>query len=67
MNFNENCFKKCVLCNQPPQPGQKGLDLLLICSDCKKDHHPGKTQESQNGHDSNDLKLPQFTFFSKHV
>ena len=39
------CFKKCVLCNQPPQPGQQGLDLLLICSDCKKDHHPGKTHD----------------------
>ena len=45
MNFYENLFKKCVLCNQPPQPGQQGLDLLLICSDCKKDHHPGKIHD----------------------
>lgn len=32
--------QKCVLCNHPPQPGRKGLDLLLICTDCKKGHHP---------------------------
>lgn len=38
-------FKKCVLCNHPPQPGRKGLDLLLICTDCKKGHHPGKTRD----------------------
>lgn len=32
--------QNCVLCNHPPQLGRKGLDQLLICTDCKKGHHP---------------------------
>jgi hypothetical protein len=30
----------CVLCHHPSIPGRIGLDQMLICTDCKKHHHP---------------------------
>ena len=35
-------FQKCVLCSHPVQPGRIGLDIMLVCTDCKKSHHPRK-------------------------
>ena len=40
--FTSIPIQKCVLCSHAVQPGRVGLDIMLVCTDCKKSHHPRK-------------------------